>query len=671
MSRNSKGSWRETEERFINPYNFIPFAGTCERKEVSYAPGKLTGYLDCQLQLLTPLFIPNTSNSRALHEDKDSGNLGNSYDFFSYTDLGTEPGAAVGRYSEPVIPGSEIRGAVRSVFEAAFNGCMSSVDLERTLGRRAPKPKDAGILRKDGKGNWTIFPCQRWMLNTTNHCQGKNVGQDQYKKWKEGQRLYVRSNANYSKNGRDSAKLPPVVSDWQEEEIRGDDWQEGYLHKGEPFGRKKHHESVFVEDKKKKPIPVSEDDMNMLKEVVEQYQDSKMNIHIKKDDMSRNWYAGYNVGGDFLPVYYLEVRTDNLKRVYMAPACIGKEVFANRIEHLLRENGSYQPCIDRDCVCPACALFGMIPKKETPGDVKKSGRASRVRFEDAKLFSQPAGSQWKEYYWPDIILPEMGEPKPSAVEFYTLPPEEKKEKDGSYGYWTYDYQIREKNQRELLPKNKPALRGRKFYWHSESWRKYMKGHQELSNMKQKIRPLRERLLKASDPTTFQFKVYFENITLEELTRLHWALTFDDAGCAHKIGRAKPLGFGSVRMEVDGIYQREISKETGEWSCRRTDQKLEEVLMAAPIEALKIMASWESVREGDVVYPRAKEVAQSSNINAQASHQWFNGNRSRTDDASTMYPKFAKVLPKPEEEVDKQAKDKHLHKLEKMDNQRQR
>lgn len=87
-------------------------------------------------------------------------------------------------------------------------------------------------------------------------------------------------------------------------------------------------------------------------------------------------------------------------------------------------------------------------------------------------------------------------------------------------------------------------------------------------MKQRIRSLRAKRGEGkTEPTVFKFRVYFENITEEELNRLRWSLTFDDPDCAHKIGRAKPLGFGSVRMSVKQVGIRQIDQETGEWSCR--------------------------------------------------------------------------------------------------------
>ncbi|MDA8229123.1 MAG: hypothetical protein M0T74_15750 [Desulfitobacterium hafniense] len=80
--------------------------------------------------------------------------------------------------------------------------------------------------------------------------------------------------------------------------------------------------------------------------------------------------------------------TDNDSRGpwVMAPACISKEVFSQSIENLLQQQGGYQPCERRDHVCPACALFGMIPKGAAQGEEATGGaRASRVRFEDAAL----------------------------------------------------------------------------------------------------------------------------------------------------------------------------------------------------------------------------------------------------------------------------------------------
>ena len=159
-------------------------------------------------------------------------------------------------------------------------------------------------------------------------------------------------------------------------------------------------------------------------------------------------------------------------------------------------------------------------------------------------------------------------------------------------------------------------------------------------MKHRIRSLRAKRGEGKiEPTVFKFRVYFENITEEELNRLRWSLTFDDPDCAHKIGRAKPLGFGSVRMSVKQVGIRQIDQETGEWSCRTQTLENSPIEITDAIKILKMMMNWDKWPKADVRYP-----------NDTASHQWFKGNRDKATDARTMQPTFAKVLPKPEEEM---------------------
>lgn len=184
------------------------------KKDIGYM-----GYFDCSLRLLTHLFIPNTSAYKILTNKDEVDNAKNDskdyvvkeYDFFSYDDLSKK-----GPYtdelllppSNPVIPGSEIRGAVRSVYEAAFNGCMSSVDGERDISRRVIEVKQPGILRKKS-GRWFLRPCKMARLrveqeeekrenqekaNTSN--RGSMVKRTVYNTWKEGKEIWVKTEKN-------------------------------------------------------------------------------------------------------------------------------------------------------------------------------------------------------------------------------------------------------------------------------------------------------------------------------------------------------------------------------------------------------------------------------------------------------------------------------------------
>jgi hypothetical protein len=54
--------------------------------------------------------------------------------------------------------------------------------------------------------------------------------------------------------------------------------------------------------------------------------------------------------------------------------------------------------------------------------------------------------------------------------------------------------------------------------------------------------------------TFSFDVYFDQITSKQLKELIWVITLgenqSDSNLQHKLGHAKPLGYGSVKLIID-------------------------------------------------------------------------------------------------------------------------
>ena len=97
--------------QFINPYNFVPInLKKTERSDITKnQENTITGYLDCQLRCKTPLAIPDTS--RKVKNDNEH----QKYPFFS---VGGE---------KPVIPGSSIRGVIRSAYETITDSCLGSM----------------------------------------------------------------------------------------------------------------------------------------------------------------------------------------------------------------------------------------------------------------------------------------------------------------------------------------------------------------------------------------------------------------------------------------------------------------------------------------------------------------------------------------------------------------
>jgi CRISPR-associated protein (TIGR03986 family) len=681
--KKTKGNkeWVETEERFVNPYNFVPLEGKCDRKSIKkYVEGKkrLTGYIECTITTLTPLIIPNTSNDKALHgaDSKDDFKEGNSYDFYSYTNLEkNKPGERLHQWSMPVIPGSEICGTIRSVFEAAFNGCLSSIDLERTLHRRSLVPKTPGILRKSDSG-WEIVKCERVMLNTglahvssekkdrikDNRSNddisrfGKYVSSDAYSQWQEGDVISViKSNETFkTRNGFYDTGFYVAVDYAQETRTDGG-WKSGFLHKGEPFSRK-HHESVFIPSDPEVIIPVDAKEVELLCEVLRQYADNKINKHkdASSNDNGQAKHSGYvhlknpleklEIGArDAQMLVYYSTYQDGsvIKAAYLAPAMISKEVYHRTLKEILEAHGEYQPCETREDVCPACALFGMV------GD---SAIGSRLRFSDATVVGQEADAS---QYYRDYVLPEMGEPKPGTVEFYTDPPDGVEKHKGDHSYymsWSYDYVWQDRNEFRLLDKKEIRLRGRKFYWHNDNLK--VSRANSVAKMRQRVRAVKEGVI-------FSFRVYFDRITEEELAHLHWALTFNDAGCAHKFGKGKPLGFGSGVIRIEGSYVRELDQQTGLRMMQRFDiPDLDD--LSETQKKLKKIASWEN-RPASVGYPYAVG-NNPEKTNNEGAHQWFSANRKNN--------RFLKVLPTIDEELDDTYMGKWLVRKKSSNNQNQ-
>ena len=149
---------------FINPYNFVPLAKDApsrkSREEVTQelkGQELYTGKIQYSMETLSPLFIPNTSNDRILgvkgvDDKKDAYHK--SYDFFSYHDLSndTDPNACY----EPVLPGSEIRGMVRSVYEVLTNSCLSAVYEDVPLSKRTTENFKRGTLYKKDSGDYEL-----------------------------------------------------------------------------------------------------------------------------------------------------------------------------------------------------------------------------------------------------------------------------------------------------------------------------------------------------------------------------------------------------------------------------------------------------------------------------------------------------------------------------------
>ena len=141
------------KNEFLNPYNFIELP---EHKRKQYEDmDRHTGVIEYSITTKTPLFIPNTSTNKAFKisdekEFSDPEKVHHSYDFYSYTLMKQEQ-RYDDVYHQPVIPGSEVRGMIRNLYETLTDSCMSGLTVNEIPIKRVPGIFKAGLICKNGE----------------------------------------------------------------------------------------------------------------------------------------------------------------------------------------------------------------------------------------------------------------------------------------------------------------------------------------------------------------------------------------------------------------------------------------------------------------------------------------------------------------------------------------
>jgi hypothetical protein len=111
--------------RSLNPFNFVRCGPSVARKPLSSdghgAFSGFSGVLHCRLEALTHIFIPSSQPPAVVNQHKNLGHFNQVNGVW-------------------MIPGSSLRGPVRSVAEAASNSCFSVFDREYT------DPRQKGVI---------------------------------------------------------------------------------------------------------------------------------------------------------------------------------------------------------------------------------------------------------------------------------------------------------------------------------------------------------------------------------------------------------------------------------------------------------------------------------------------------------------------------------------------
>lgn len=545
---------------FINPYNFISIK---ENPAVSGVQnGNMTGCIEFELTTKSSIHIPNTSSNRAfkyeptytIKEGKKTPDDKNTedehhglYDFYSLNQL--EPGKEYDEiYYEPRIPGSELRGMIRSIYEALTNSCFSQVNEDTIIGKRTVEHFKQGILTRES-GKYKLYQADDCIYRNR-----RDFTEKYYNKCNiiDGSKVsFKKDRKNLKGEPKKPYEKPDVIN------LRAYDGKDitGYILKGEvgpempsDVEKEKHCIHVFTKkrDKNNNELrPLKEcckSDMDRLCSVIEQYQIENKNAYAQYKE-TLNKFLNKEPGVDAVPVYYSLIANDLL---FLSPACITREVYNNSVSAII---GGYESCSTKikykkmedvkKNVCPACSLFGLISNDFSKG--------SQLRFTDITLKNQEDYNEnYKSCYDENLyVMPELASPKLANTEFYLQKPTDP---DGEVWFWTYDYYTVKKADGTVIVKTyMPNISGRKFYLHGN-----------------KLAPTEHKTCRNSTVRTvksgikFEGKVYFDNITEEQLRQLCFILNHTaDGKHGYKIGSGKPNGLGSVCIKIKKVNLRKF------------------------------------------------------------------------------------------------------------------
>ncbi|MBI1766351.1 MAG: TIGR03986 family CRISPR-associated RAMP protein [Acidobacteria bacterium] len=510
--------------QFRNPYNFVRIASPLPEQETAFKKAfvphnsfhGLSGTITCRLRTLTPFFTPD---SRTIKQDTEEGSETKGHKQMDY--CSTE--APSNKPRTPMIHGSTIRGAVRSVFEAATNSgftAISSKQLDRrslpgefrAAGRviKLPTQNMPGEIQKmrtvrvpfdvlDRDASWATDGDEVWaeLGNTANNNEIVVALHKQKPDQLKAKKGYVKLTGRHIITNETGDSL-------------------------------KRSEKFFYEAEKKlfrfstEEVKAYNELIKAQQERAKQQRDSSENAFVAAEILKRDNYPLKE--GQL--VYFRESNGDACDLGYVS---IPRYRYRHSVRDLL--DPFFHPATDNQQLDPTARLFGFVSEAKQ-GSPQRSSYAGRVSFSDAHFIGD------KVKHAAEVTLEILSSPKPTSCEFYLV------NADDPTGVWIGGKHPRHRNYDDEFMR----LRGRKFYWHQKDKGQYQ--WQEKQGMrKQNSQNATVRLLAAENE--FRFMVRFSNLEGYELGALLWSLALDD-GMAHKMGMGKPIGLGSVAIIVEDV-----------------------------------------------------------------------------------------------------------------------
>lgn len=570
MVENPQSQFAEDNpDGFVNPYNFVrvceptdlekersPLKATHER----FHKGHFTGKMRCRLTTVAPLFVPNPESKTQLvnaHEEHYARW------FFRYK-------------GDISLPALSIKGMLRNVYETLTSSCFSQFGTAQdqiTFREKAGQIKvQPGIVLKlphqnGAKGLLLRCDTAYWAAKDYNE-----KTQYVYDNTNPNNKLKITNIVNFPDKYKNSSRvffLPDTTYPYKKKGTPikfdlyfarpGKDNQKGakcgYLKTTGPCFNKKFERLFYsyafdtLEDlpasTKKLPSKIDE----LMKIDSERTNTEKIIYEFDHNEARKfNAISGKPLEpGDMI---YFEKSENTSEDGNETPrAChltyvnVARSLFNKNPHELLNAYSRHlTPCTKIDKLCPACRLFGAADVDESRAgntndessgeDAGKESTSLMGRLRIENIRKDPERGRTNT----DVkTLKILGSPKETATNFYLI----NANHDNSKA-------VIKKSGRGYDGSPPPIIRGRKFYWHQCDAPPHQLISDKYTTTDMSNQNITAEVLEAG--AVFEFDLYFENLEPAELALLYWTLHLQ-GGMLHKLGRGKPLGLGSVKIDI--------------------------------------------------------------------------------------------------------------------------
>ncbi|MCC6607995.1 MAG: TIGR03986 family CRISPR-associated RAMP protein [Anaerolineae bacterium] len=553
-----------TEQWAVAPYNFVPLpekmvAARQPLDHDRYHIEGVSGWIECELETCSPTYV----RGMLTREQYDAfGDLGpdkltvaqktEMAPFFSAQEQLIDGRPA------PRIPGSSLRGMIRSLVEIIGYGRMRYVSPTPTFTFRAvaaakddplaePYRQIIGPFARHVRAGYLVHRQGKWFIRpATTPTQVGLSNNDPFLKVKEhviqGKAIpnYVRLNS------------PDYRPQWHKVSF---DAEMGRSHRGSfikvtRIGSREmalRYEGVLVcsgnmletgkndqkSPRKNHALVLLPDDRPPLLEIRPQaIQDYLDGLTPFQKEKLTDWGSERGCLRDGAPVFYVpegkEVSFFGHSPNFRIPARLSGETrAANPLDFVPDQlrRGSEPDLAD--------AIFGWVEDDNI--GLKEKQRAGRVFFHDATYQSAQSGVWFRQQ---PIAPNTLSGPKATTFQHYLV-------QDGRAGQYGHHPDNKVVLAHYGTPTDETRIRGHKLYWHKGDNPDIEASSKELSHEKQLT-----RIMPLKPGVRFTFKIRFENLRPEELGVLWWALALPgetDKVYRHKIGMGKPLGMGTVSI----------------------------------------------------------------------------------------------------------------------------